>query len=78
MAVSQTLIDQIMKLDDDSRRELLQIVAASLDDGEADDNLDADERERLHAAIARSEAQFAAGRYRKASEVLEALRARRR
>ena len=38
------------------------------------DDLDEDERRRLHAALAESEADVAAGRVRPASEVLADLR----
>ena len=40
------------------------------------DDLDGDERRRLHAALAESEDDVAAGRVRPASEVLESLRRR--
>ncbi len=48
MAVNQALIEQLMKLDDQERLEVAQLLLSTVDD---QDNLADDERARLHAAL---------------------------
>lgn len=75
MAVNPALLEQLMKLDDKERLEVAQLLLSTVDD---QDNLDDDERERLHAALDRSLADAHAGRLHDADEVLAELQARHR
>jgi len=73
MAVNPALLEQLMKLDDKERLEVAQLLLSTVDD---QDDLDDDERERLHAALDRSLADADAGRLHDADEVLAELQAR--
>ena len=73
MAVSQTLLEQLMRLDDLERLELAQLLLSTVDDG---DDLDEDDRVRLHAALERSLEDVRAKRVHDAADVIAELRAR--
>ncbi len=75
MAVNQALIEQLMKLDDQERLEVAQLLLSTVDD---QDNPADDERARLHAALDRSLKDADAGRLHHADDVLDELRARHR
>ena len=75
MAVSQTLLDQLMKLDERERLEVARLLVASVDDA---DDLDDDDRARLHASLARSADDIKRGRPHDARAVLDELRLRHR
>jgi hypothetical protein len=65
-----------LKLPAEERVELVDRLLKSLDDEEGDE-LEDDDRERLNAAIGRSEEQFLAGHAVPAKAVLDALRKKR-
>lgn len=73
---AEKLVSEALKLPAEERVELVDRLLKSLDDEEGDD-LDAEDRERLHAAIERSEEQFLAGQAVPAKAVLDALRKKR-
>ncbi len=75
MAVNQALLEQLMKLDDKERLEVAQLLLSTVDD---QDDLDDDERVRLHAALDRSLKDADAGRLHDADDVLAELQARHR
>ena len=75
MAVNPSLLDQLMKLDEGDRLEVARLLVSSVDDGE---DLDDEERARLHAALARSAEDIKHGRLHDARDVLEELRLRHR
>lgn len=75
MAVNQALLDQLMKLDEGDRLEVARLLVSSVDDG---DDLDDEERARLHASLARSAEDIKHGRLHDAQDVLEELRLRHR
>ena len=62
-------LDDLLRLPRDQRLELAQALAESLDD-----DLDEDDRQRLHAALNEAQADLAAGRTRSAADVLSDLR----
>lgn len=69
------LLEEALKLSPAERSEVADGILRSLeDDG---DDLDDEERARLQAALAASEAEFASGEYRDASDVIADLRRRR-
>jgi hypothetical protein len=70
---SEKLVSEALKLPAQERAELVDRPLKSLDDKEGD-VLEGDDRERLHAAIGRSEEQFLAGKAIPANAVLEAPR----
>jgi hypothetical protein len=89
MAVPSKLIDQLLGLPEEDRRELREILAGSLaggasdgdaasartaDAGEERDDLDEADRAELHASIARGRADVAAGRLTPADDALANLR----
>lgn len=73
MAVPQALLEQLMKLDDQERLEVAQLLLSTVDD---EDDLADDERGRLHAALERSLADIKTGRVHDAGDVIAELRAR--
>jgi hypothetical protein len=74
MAVSPTLLEQLMKL---GRRERVAIAHALLDSVEEEDALGDAERAKLHAAIEKSLAEVEAGQTVPLAEVLTSLRLKR-
>jgi hypothetical protein len=77
MAVSQALLEQVMKLDDRERAELAQLLLSTIE-GEDEADLDEAETARLHAALDRSLDDLKAGRVHAAAAVIDELRARHR
>lgn len=73
---AEKLVSEALKLPSEERVELVDRLLKSLDDEEGDE-LEDEDRERLHAAIGRSEAQFLAGQAVPAKAVLDALRKKR-
>jgi hypothetical protein len=76
MAVTQALLEQLMKLDDRERVEVAQLLLSTVEDDE--DDLDESEVSRLHAALDRSLEDIKAGRVYDATAVIDELRARHR
>jgi hypothetical protein len=72
---AEKIVSEALKLPAEERAELVDRLLRSLDDEEGD-ALDDVDRERLHAAIARSEEQFRAGRTIPSKTVLDRLRKR--
>ena len=72
---AEKIVSEVLKLPAEERAELVDRLLRSLDDEEGDTLDDAD-RERLHAAIARSEEQFLAGQTIPSETVLDRLRMR--
>ena len=70
---AQKILAEALKLSVEQRTEVVDLLLRSLDDEEGDD-LDADDRERLHAAIGRSDEEFRTGRGIPAEIVLDRLR----
>lgn len=70
------LLEQALKLSPEERSEVADGLLRSLDDDT--DDLDDEERARLHHALAASEDDFAAGDYRDASDVISDLRRQRK
>ena len=69
---TERIVAEALALSTDERAEVAHRLLASLDaDG---DDLDVEGRERLHAAIGRSEEQFKGGQGIPADEVLKRLR----
>jgi hypothetical protein len=68
---TEQVLAAALKLPRDERIAVVDELLRSLDD--AEDLLDASDRERLHAAIARSDEEFRAGRGIPAETVLERL-----
>jgi hypothetical protein len=66
---SEHRLDELLRLPRDQRLELAEALVESLDD-----DLDEDERQRLHAALDEAQADIQAGRTRPAAEVLDDLR----
>jgi len=75
MAVSQSLLDQLMKLDERDRLEVARLLVSSVDDV---DDLDEHERAQLHASLVRSADDIKQGRTHDARAVLDELRLRHR
>lgn len=75
MAVNPVLLEQLMRLDEQERLEVVQLLLSTVDD---QDNLADDERARLHAALDRSVEDATSGRLHDAAAVLDELRARHR
>jgi hypothetical protein len=72
---AEKIVSEALKLPAEERAELVDRLLQSLDDEEVD-ALDDVDRERLHAAIARSEEQFRAGQTIPSKTVLDRLRKR--
>jgi len=72
VANAEKVLAEALKLQREERTEVVDRLLRSLDDEEGDE-LDDDDRERLHAAIARSEDQFRAGEGVPAKAVLDRL-----
>lgn len=68
-------LDELLKLPDEERLEIARALLASLVEDEGDD-LDDEDRQRLHEALDRSEEDVKAGRVRPGHMILEELRAR--
>lgn len=76
MAVPQQLMQQLLALDESSRLEVAHQLMESVD-GWVDDDMPADERERLHAVLEQSLAEAEAGHTVPYEEVMAELRAKR-
>lgn len=72
---AEKIVSEALKLPAEDRAELVDRLLRSLDDEEGD-SLDDEDRQQLHAAIARSEEQFLAGQSIPAKTVLDRLRKR--
>ena len=72
---AEKIVSEALKLPAEARAELVDRLLQSLDDEEGD-ALDDVDRERLHAAIGRSEEQFRAGQTIPSKTVLDRLRKR--
>jgi hypothetical protein len=72
---AEKIVSEALKLPAEERAELVDRLLRSLDDEEGD-ALDDDDRERLHAAITRSEEQFRSGQTIPAKTVLDRFRKR--
>lgn len=68
------VVADALKLPPDERAAVIEELVRSLDDG---DDLDDEDRARLHAALRRSDEEFKAGLGVPAEEVLDRLRKRR-
>lgn len=77
MAVTPVLLEQLMQLDARERVEVAQLLLSTVED-EHEDDLDAEETARLHAAMDRSLEDIKAGRVHDAAAVIDELRARHR
>jgi len=75
--VSEKIVTEALKLPAEERVELVDRLLRSLDDEEGD-ALEGDDRERLHAAIARSDEEFRGGKAIPSKAVLERVRKHRR
>ncbi len=73
---AEKLVSEALKLPAEERVELIDRLLKSLDDEEGD-ALEEEDRERLHAAIGRSEEQFRSGQGVPAKAVLDAIRKKR-
>ena len=67
------VVEDALKLPPDQRAEVVEELVRSLDDG---DDLDDEDRARLHAALRQSDAELRAGQGIPAADVLERLRTR--
>ena len=65
---SEHRLEELLRLPRDQRLELAEALVESLDD------LDEDDRQRLHAALDEAQADIEAGRTRPAADVLADLR----
>ncbi len=72
MAIPAPLLDQVLGLPENDRRELRELLEGAL--GDEGDDLDDAERSLLHASIERGRADAAAGRLTAAGEILAKLR----
>jgi hypothetical protein len=70
---AEKIVSEALKLPAEERAELVDRLLRSLDDEEGD-GLDDVDRERLHAAITRSEEQFNSGQAIPSKTVLDSLR----
>ncbi len=68
---------ELLGLPEPERVDLAQRLLESLREGSAADDLDDEQRERLHQALHRSEADIRAGRVRPAAALIAELRERR-
>lgn len=67
------VVEDALKLPPDQRAEVIEELVRSLDN---EDDLDDEDRARLHAALRQSDAEFQAGQGIAAADVLERLRTR--
>lgn len=67
------VVQEALKLPPDERAEVIEELVRSLDDG---DDLDDDDRARLHAALRQADDEFKAGQGIPAADVLDRLRNR--
>jgi hypothetical protein len=67
------IVEQALKLPPDERAEVIDELVRSLDQG---DDLDDDDRARLHAALRQSDEEFRAGHAIPAADLLARLRPR--
>lgn len=67
------LVREALKLSPDERAEVVEELVRSLDD---DDDLDDEDRARLHAALRQADDEFKAGQGIPAADVLDRLRGR--
>lgn len=67
------LLKEALKLPPKERAEVVEELVRSLDDG---DDLDDEDRARLHAALRRADEEFQQGKGIPAADVLDRLRAR--
>jgi hypothetical protein len=72
MAIPARLLSELLELPEDQRLEVASVLLDSVVGD--DDDLDDADRERLHAALARSLEDVRNGRIRPAREVLDAIR----
>jgi hypothetical protein len=72
---AEKIVSEALKLPAEERAELVDRLLRSLDDEEGD-ALDDGDRERLHAAIERSEEQFRSGQTIPSKTVLDRVRKR--
>ena len=77
MSVSPEVMTELLGLPEPERVDLAQRLLESLREGSAADDLDDEQRERLHQALHRSEADIRAGRVRPAAALIAELRERR-
>ncbi|TMQ13388.1 MAG: hypothetical protein E6J91_18590 [Deltaproteobacteria bacterium] len=77
MSVSPEVMTELLGLPEPERVDLAQRLLESLREGSAADDLDDEQRERLHRALHRSEADIRAGRVRPAAALIAELRERR-
>jgi hypothetical protein len=77
VSVSPELVSELLGLPETERVDLAWRLLDTLHEGSATDDLDHDERERLHQALQRSEADVRAGRVRPAADLIAELRERR-
>jgi hypothetical protein len=65
------VLQEALKLPPDQRAQVIEELVRSLDEG---DDLDDEDRARLHAALRQSDEEFKAGKGIPAAEVLDRLR----
>jgi hypothetical protein len=78
MAVSPGTLAELLELPEAERVDLAQRLLESLREGSTSDDLDDDDRSRLHQSLHRSESDMRAGRTRPATDLIAELRARHR
>ena len=76
--VSPELISHLLDLPEQDREDLAWRLLSNVRDESAIDQLDDDDRERLHQSLWRSEEDVRSGRTRPAADLLVELRERRR
>jgi hypothetical protein len=77
MAVSASLLKQLLALGESERVELAHALLSSVEDADDDDGMTAADREQLHASIERSFDQIDAGLTMPFDDVIASLRAKR-
>jgi hypothetical protein len=78
VAAPKNDLDELLKLPEEERLEIARALLSSLlgDEDAEDNDLDEEERQRLHEALDRSEEGIKAGRTRPGHMILDELRAR--